>query len=433
MSDPGPAPTDLPDAARRIAAYGAITRMTGFDYLVELDGAELVVNDGDERLSLHRDDGDLSGIVTADWASDSAAERVATEWIEDYVEQTQQFLVIRRHYIADLIADPFSEIHLERLADRFPNADIPAIEEFLSDVRAWLPDPPSATVAPEGARVPFTVESGGLTLTGDHWRPTGRADGRSPLLFLHGGGQTRHSWDRSAADLAARGREVYTLDLRGHGDSSWAADGDYELDAFTDDLLAVLRTLQITPVLVGASLGGITALNTVGRNPGIATALVMVDVVIHTEERGIDRIRAFMAAHQGGFATLDDVADAIVEYYPERRRTRNLDGLQKNVRQRADGRWYWHWDPRFLGDPSESHRATRPEILAEAAVDVTVPTLLVRGGRSDVVSDEGIARTLALIPHAQVADVAGAGHMVAGDDNQVFETAVVEFLDRHGL
>ncbi|GAA3954428.1 alpha/beta hydrolase [Gordonia caeni] len=278
---------------------------------------------------------------------------------------------------------------------------------------------------------PFTVSVNGLDLAGDRW---GAPDpDRTPILMLHGGGQTRHSWNRAAAGIAGLGHQVYTMDLRGHGDSSWSDDADYGVDAFTADLVGTLEALQIAPVVVGASLGGITGLNAVGRNPGVAAGLVLVDIVVDVEPQGIERIKAFMAAHVDGFDTLDDVADAISAYNPDRKRTRNLDGLTKNVRRREDGRWYWHWDPRFLDGGNEAPRINDPEVLSEAAAGVDVPTLLVRGGNSDVVSEAGVESMLRLIPHAEAAGVNGAGHMVAGDDNQVFAAAIVDFLRRHGL
>ncbi|MBM7367895.1 alpha/beta fold hydrolase [Gordonia hydrophobica] len=281
----------------------------------------------------------------------------------------------------------------------------------------------------------FTVSSADLTLHGDHWPAATDAHGLTPALLLHGGGQTRHSWDRTAAALAARGRDVYTLDLRGHGDSSWAPDGDYALDAFVGDLRAVLADRARKPVIIGASLGGITGLCTVGENPDIAAALVMVDVVVNVEQKGIDRIKSFMTDHIGGFADLEEVADAIAAYNPERTRPKNLDGLKKNVRLHDDGRWYWHWDPEFMksDEGDEPRRHTDPARLAAAARTVTAPTLVVRGGKSDVVSDAGIAHMRELVPHAEIADVSAAGHMVAGDDNEVFAAAIVEFLERHSL
>ena len=282
---------------------------------------------------------------------------------------------------------------------------------------------------------PFSVSAADVTLRGDHWPPGPNPSAGAPALLLHGGGQTRHSWDRTAVALAARGREVYTLDARGHGDSAWAPDGEYGLEAFVADLRGALASLPARPVIIGASLGGITGLCTVGEDPAAAAALVMVDVVVNVEQKGIDRIKAFMTGHVDGFDTLDDVADAIAAYNPERTRPKNLDGLRKNVRQRADGRWYWHWDPAFIssGEGDEPRRHTDPERLAAAARTVAIPTLVVRGGKSDVVSDAGIAAMRELVPHAEVTDVSGAGHMVAGDDNEVFAAAIEQFLDRHAL
>jgi pimeloyl-ACP methyl ester carboxylesterase len=258
-----------------------------------------------------------------------------------------------------------------------------------------------------------------------------------PVVLLHGGGQTRHSWGTTLAALGERGWRVYSVDLRGHGDSEWSAEGDYSLDAFSGDVVAIARSFVGEPVLIGASLGGLSSLAAIGERPdeSVARALVLVDVAPRVEEAGRARIGAFMVEHmETGFADLEEVADAIQRYNPHRPRPTNLAGLEKNLRQRDDGRWYWHWDPAFitgrLGGPDET-RATLvdPERLQQAARAVRVPTLLVRGHVSDLLSEEGARELLELVPHARFADVAGAGHMVAGDRNDLFNDAVVSFLD----
>lgn len=257
-----------------------------------------------------------------------------------------------------------------------------------------------------------------------------------PVILLHGGGQTRHSWGTTLGALAGKGWRAYAVDLRGHGESEWAADGDYTLDAFAGDLLAIARTLGAPPALVGASLGGIASLAAIGEHTDekVARALVLVDVAPRMEEQGRMRIGAFMAEHMNdGFATLDDVADAIQSYNPHRPRPSDLGGLAKNLRHGADGRWYWHWDPKFIGGKMGGSDETRlslvdPTRLGKAAANLTVPTLLVRGRVSDLLSEEGAQELLALVPHAQLVDVAGAGHMVAGDRNDLFNDAVVTFL-----
>lgn len=272
----------------------------------------------------------------------------------------------------------------------------------------------------------------GLQLTADE-----AGDPAAPtVILLHGGGQTRHAWGTTLQTLSSRWH-VLSVDLRGHGDSAWAPDGDYTIEAFASDVRAVTSTLPSPPVLVGASLGGLSSLIAIADHPDedIARALVLVDVAPRLEPAGIARIGEFMTAHLDGFASLEEVADVIHAYNPNRPRPKDLSGLTKNLRQRADGRWVWHWDPRFVsgkfGSPDETRSAnmTDGNRLANAARALTIPTLLVRGRMSDLLSEQGAQELLELVPHARLADVAGAGHMVAGDRNDVFNGAIVEFLD----
>jgi pimeloyl-ACP methyl ester carboxylesterase len=272
----------------------------------------------------------------------------------------------------------------------------------------------------------------GIRLVADQ---AGPATGR-PVVLLHGGGQTRHAWGTTVSLLGDAGWHAVSVDLRGHGESDWAADGDYTLDAFSGDVAALARSFDTPPALVGASLGGIASLAAIVETPppnSIATALVLVDVAPRIERTGVDRIRRFMTDKVGeGFASLDAAADAVAAYNPHRPRPTNLDGLRKNLRRRDDGRWVWHWDPRFIsppgGDPDETRSLVQPARLEAAARRLTLPTLLVRGRMSDLLSAEGAEELLELVPHARFADVADAGHMVAGDRNDLFNDAVLSFL-----
>ncbi len=257
------------------------------------------------------------------------------------------------------------------------------------------------------------------------------APGAPTVLFLHGGGQTRHAWAGSAEALAADGRYAVCLDLRGHGESGWA-DGDagYRLARFADDLRCVLAQLDAQPVLVGASLGGLTSLLAVGESPGAdARAAVLVDIAPRIETGGAQRISSFMLARPDGFESLAEVADAIAGYTKQRSRPRNLDSLRKNLRESEDGRFHWHWDPRFMG-PDGPAEIAQPDRLFAAARDLSVPTLLVRGRESDILSEHGVREFLSHLPDAEFVDVGGAGHMVAGDRNDVFTEAVRGFLAR---
>ncbi len=249
------------------------------------------------------------------------------------------------------------------------------------------------------------------------------------MLLLHGGGQTRHAWDQTGEALAGHGMRVVALDLRGHGESEWAPDGDYTLDAFAADVGLVARALGGQVVLVGASLGGLASLLHVGEGDGAGVgAIVLVDVAPRMEPAGVARIVSFMLARPDGFASLEEAGDAVAAYAGDRPRSTDLSGLAKNLRRGEDGRYRWHWDPRFLlGDRPPATSDINGRLVA-AARALRVPTLLVRGLRSDVVSDASVEEFRAAAPHAQLVDVAHAGHMVAGDRNAAFTDAVVAFL-----
>ncbi|OBK56965.1 peroxidase [Mycobacterium gordonae] len=257
------------------------------------------------------------------------------------------------------------------------------------------------------------------------------------MVFLHGGGQTRRSWGRAAAAVARRGYQAVTVDLRGHGESDWSAEGDYRVTSFAADVVEVLRTLPPRPVLVGASLGGFTSMLLAGEiAPELASAVVLVDIVPNMEQSGANRIHAFMSDRvESGFESLEEVADAIAEYNPHRPRPTDLDGLTTNLRRRGD-RWYWHWDPQFISGtaafpPFEVADADRMHTAVAAILRNGLPMLLIRGQMSDLVSQERAEEFLERFPQVEFADVRGAGHMVAGDRNDIFAGAVLDFLERH--
>lgn len=269
--------------------------------------------------------------------------------------------------------------------------------------------------------VGFLVGESGLKLAADAW---GDPEHR-PVVLLHGGGQTRHAWGDTARDLASEKWYAISVDLRGHGDSDWCRHGGYLLDDFASDISALVAQLKQPPVLVGASLGGLASLLAVGEPRfGVKVqALVLVDIGTRMESEGVERITRFMRSWPEGFATLEEAADAIASYLPGRARPTDLEGLRKNLRLTPEGRWRWHWDPRFLTGVLPT-----PERLDAAARNLALPTLLVRGRMSDVLSVEGARGFLERVPHARFEDVADAGHMVVGDRNQAFTSAVARFL-----
>jgi len=291
-----------------------------------------------------------------------------------------------------------------------------------------------------GERLPGTPEplhlwvtDGGLRVAADAWGDPSAP----PVLLGHGGGQTRHAWRDTARRLADAGYRAVACDSRGHGDTDWPDDGDYSLDAQIRGLQGLLATPAFAgpdgapgrkPVLVGASMSAEIFLVGVGEGRIDAAGLVLVDYAPRTREEGYQRNKAFMEAHAHGFASLEEVADAVASHRGGPRPAR-LDGLAKVVRRRADGRLYWHWDARLL-DWRVREYPTRYARMAAAARKLSLPTLLVRGGRSDVLSEEGAQEFLQMAPHAEYVVIPEAGHMIAGDANDAFGRAVLDFLGR---
>lgn len=263
-----------------------------------------------------------------------------------------------------------------------------------------------------------------------------------PVLLLHGGGQTRHAWRNTAERIAVSGSLAYAVDQRGHGDSAWVDDGGYSFFDYAADARRIADEIAIAnerrPVAIGASLGGIAALLAEGlaqhdKAPPVFAALVLVDITPRVDMDGVAKVQGFMRLHaKEGFATIAEAAEAVAAYLPHRPRPKSNDGLRKNLRKHPDGRWRWHWDPRFMDGPRPvgGDREHVEQSLIAAARGLTMPALLVRGGSSELVQEAHAREFLELVPHAEWADVGGARHMVAGDRNDLFAHSILDFLGR---
>ena len=261
-------------------------------------------------------------------------------------------------------------------------------------------------------------------------------DNLNPLvIMLHGGGQTRHSWKGVAAKIADLGFHVIAHDLRGHGESFWDSDGDYTFDAHRDDLIKIIQKLGKKANLVGASLGGMISLSLAGHEEESkhCSGLIMVDIGMRPNDEGSDRIVEFMRSGAKGFASVEEAADAVSGYLPHRERPKDISGLKKNLRLKEDGRYYWHWDPLFLTDRTGMGevREERFKQLENSAKRIAVPTLLVQGALSDILTNKEKEEFLNAVPHAKFAEIQQATHMVVGDKNDIFAEAIVDFLSEH--
>ena len=256
------------------------------------------------------------------------------------------------------------------------------------------------------------------------------AAGAPPLLCLHGITQTAHSWDEVAADLAADDRAL-GLDQRGHGDSDWAPDGDYSRTTQAADVAAIADALGLPRfLLAGMSMGGINAITFTARHPERVRALIVVDVSPEIEPRGVENIRTFIQA-----ADELDTFEAFVErahQFNPRRSIENIRSrLTHNLKQLPNGRWTWKYD-KYLRASERSFEASALHNLWDDVRAVTCPTLILKGGESDILSAESAAKLQTAIPGSQLTLIPGAGHSVMGDNPEAFVAAVRRFFEGMG-
>ena len=251
------------------------------------------------------------------------------------------------------------------------------------------------------------------------------------VILLHGGGQTRYAWGGTAQKLSQSGFYALAIDLRGHGDSDWSEEGDYAIESYREDLLSIIKQIGKPASLIGASLGGMISLSTAGDKlyQDYCNALVMVDIGIYPNEDGSNEILKFMSSGSKGFESLEEASNAISSYLPHREKPKDISGLKKNLRLKSDGKYYWHWDPKFI-ESRTGNRSVYREKQRVYANDISVPTLLIRGALSNVVTQDEVDDFLTTINHAEFIEIDKAAHMIAGDRNDIFANAAIRFLEK---
>ena len=248
--------------------------------------------------------------------------------------------------------------------------------------------------------------------------------GQPVILMLHGGGQQAHSWDFISLPLSEQ-YHILALDQRGHGDSDWAADGDYSIEAHQADLDGFVAALDLRDFhLIGHSMGGRNSYVWASRHPATLRSLVIVDTGPVAQSRGRNRIQ--------NFRELPDELDSFEEFaarvqeYTGRSREQTLGALQYSIRQRPDGKWSWKYD-KLLRTPGRQSPAWSESQLWDAVSKIDCPTLITRGGDSDIFADETMRRMQQVIPNCAAVTIPAAGHLVAGDNPAAFLAAVQNF------
>jgi pimeloyl-ACP methyl ester carboxylesterase len=269
---------------------------------------------------------------------------------------------------------------------------------------------------------------GSATLNGlrFHYLDWGAA-GQPPILLVHGGAQTAHSWDEVAPDLA-RDHHVLAIDQRGHGDTDWAPGGRYRGEDFVADIAAFLDDRDWpAATLIALSLGGLNSIAFAAAHPERARGLVVVDVAPTVARAGGEAIRSQLAVRD--FASFEEAVGRAHAFNPRRTRQNIEERLRHALRRQPDGRWTYKFDPAIGSGGLE----TEFERLWDEVRKIRCPTLIVRGAESAILAAETVTRFLGELPGSEAAVVAGAGHSVMGDNPPGFLAAVRPFLARHGL
>ena len=282
---------------------------------------------------------------------------------------------------------------------------------------------------------PLDGRSGFVVVEGDrqvHYLEWGRSTAPS-VVCLHGGGQTAYMFEELGASLRER-YHVLAPDLPHHGDSDSLPPGEWDRRSLAGALLPFLDEFGVDrAAFVGASLGGLTSLALGATHPERMAALALIDVGHRLESEGVSKIIEFMRAHES-FGSLDEAAAFISEYLPYRKSFRP-ESLTRNMRQRSDGRWIWkHGMGRRWNRRVEELGGEMPEVTAvmegaeEDARAVRCPTLVLRGGASDVLSDDAAEELVSLMADARLAIVEKAGHLAAGDNPRSTVNLISTFL-----
>jgi pimeloyl-ACP methyl ester carboxylesterase len=247
--------------------------------------------------------------------------------------------------------------------------------------------------------------------------------GAPPVLLLHGGNQSAHSWDLVSLHLSDR-YHVFALDQRGHGDSEWSREVDYSVETKAADALAFIEDQGLgSPIIFGHSMGGMVTLRLVLSAPDVTTGLVLVDTGPELSAKGVEVVSNFVV-NNVEFDDLEVFLDNVVKYDRFRTREHITRTVKYNMLRRADGKYVSKVDHRRIDAPAPAPTPLRLDDLT----GLTYPVLLVRGGESDVLEPEAAERLVKALPHAELVTVPGVGHNVHGGNTPGFLEAIGPFL-----
>ena len=246
------------------------------------------------------------------------------------------------------------------------------------------------------------------------------------LLLLHGYTGHARSWDAFAAAMTDRYR-VLALDQRGHGQTEWAKPDAYHTREMVADVEAFVAALGLVNFgLLGLSMGGLVSIGYAGKRPAALGKLVIVDIAPEIDTLGLKRIQSGVV-RSDVFATRDEAFARAREDNPVPPAEHQRYRVDYSLMRRADGRYTYRYD-RALRDPNNPREGIPAEEAWRLVANIAVPTLLVRGERSDILSAPVAAKMAKTIANCRLVEIAGSGHPVPLDKPDAFLEAVRTFL-----
>ncbi len=298
------------------------------------------------------------------------------------------------------------------MADQFPYQEFAMFHENAEEYGLAFDEPPVVR------RESQTSISGG-EVSALIW-----GTGTPEIVLIHGGAQNAHTWDTVALALNI---PLLAIDLPGHGHSDWREDGRYDPESLARDIAGPLaHWAPEAKVVVGMSLGGLTAMTLAADRGDLVSSLVMVDITPGVNQVKAKAVIDFVTGPQS-FASFSDLLARTIEHNPTRSESSLRRGILHNARQLPDGSWQWRYDRRghtrpqddarsdARSDVGESELASQVSPLWEKFSAVTAPLLLVQGGVSPVVDAADIEEARRRQPEMELLVVDGAGHSIQGD------------------
>ena len=234
------------------------------------------------------------------------------------------------------------------------------------------------------------------------------------IVFLHGGAQNAHTWDTVALALD---RPLVAVDLPGHGHSSHRADHQYwPAENARAVEVAVHALAPDARMVVGMSLGGLTALALADRAPDLVALLVLVDVTPGVNREKSSAIAQFIDGPEY-FTSFDEILQRTIQFNPTRTESSLRRGVMHNAIELPDGRWRWRYDLPRRGSGEGEEGVVMPGLneLWDGLSRTKMPLVVIRGALSPVVDDDDIAEVQRRRPNARIEVVGGAGHSIQGD------------------